>query len=155
IVRDLHPLLSDSSIRRLKRQRFISQRYRNQDTDLKRSMSVTRLALRGQHRLPIGLSLLKHPKSRFCEVTCDRDLSALVATSPFDPFVKPADMLVIRAFAIENRTIGGLNEGPFQIHIDIATYRTTIKLSSAGVLTSHQAAVARQLLGTVKPFNGA
>ena len=49
LVHYSHPMLSDSSIRRLVRQRNISQRCRNQNASLVGLMRPTRLALRGRH----------------------------------------------------------------------------------------------------------
>ena len=68
IVRVSNPLWSDSSIRRLKRQRIVPQRCRNQHAGLNGPMSEARLALRGRHRFPIGLSFLKHPKTSLREM---------------------------------------------------------------------------------------
>src|SRR4249920_3224246 len=94
VVRNSHPMLSDSSIRRLMRQRNISQRCRNQDAGLGGPMRHARLALCGRHRFPIGLSFLKHPKTSLREVARHSHLRFAVATTGFDPLVKPADMTV-------------------------------------------------------------
>src|SRR5215467_846101 len=155
VVRHRNPLLSDSSIRRLVRQRIISQRCRNQDTGLEGPMRRTRLALRGQHRFPIELSFLKHPKTGLREMACHRHLGPVVAAPSFDPLIKPADMMVATALAIENRAISGFHKGPLQIHVDIAAYRSVVKLAAAGVLARYQAAVARQLLSTIEALDTA
>src|ERR1041385_1093555 len=123
LVHYSHPMLSDSSIRRLVRQRNISQRCRNQNASLVGLMRPTRLALRGRHRFPIGLSFLKHPEAGLSEVTCDGDFGFAVAPAGFNPLVKPADMTIPTAPRIEQCAIGRLDKSPLQIHIDIAPYR--------------------------------
>src|SRR5262245_3133662 len=155
VIRNSYPLLSDSSIRRLERQNIIPHRCRNQATGLDGPMDSARLALRGQHRFPIGLSFLQHPKTGFRKMTGHRHLGAVVAASGFNPLVKLADVLVVTALAIEDCAVGGFHKRPLQINIDIAAYRPVMKLSATGVLARHQATVACQLLGTVKPFNAA
>src|SRR4030095_8554324 len=127
VVRNSHPMLSDSSIRRLMRQRNISQRCRNQNTGLTGSMRHARLALRGRHRFPIGLSFLKHPKTSLREVASHSHLRFAVATPRVDSLVKPADMMVATALSVKQGTVGGFHEGP----------------------------VARQLLGSTETLNGA
>ncbi len=149
-----HPMLSDSSIRRLVRQRNISQRCRNQNASLVGLMRPTRLALRGRHRFPIGLSFLKHPEAGLSEVTCDGGFGFAVAPAGFNPLVKPADMTIPTAPRIEQCAIGRLDKSPLQIHIDIAPYRAQTNLAAARALPRHQPAVARQLLSTVEPLDG-
>jgi hypothetical protein len=68
LVRYSFPMLSDSSIRRLGRQRTLSQHCRNQHAGLNGPMSAARLALCGRHRFPIGLSFFEHPETGFREV---------------------------------------------------------------------------------------
>src|SRR4029434_103005 len=155
VVRNSHPMLSDSSIRRLMRQRNISQRCRNQNTGLTGPMRHARLALRGRHRFPIGLSFLKHPKTSLREVASHSHLRFAVATPRFDSLVKPADMMVATALSVKQGTVGGFHEGPFQIDIDIAAHRSEANLTAAGVFPRHQPTVARQLLGSTETLNGA
>src|SRR5688500_3357769 len=152
-VRNSNPMLSDSSIRRLKRQRIIPQRCRNQDAGLSGPMSRARLALRGRHRFPIGFSFLKHPEACLREVAGNSHFGFAMAPPWLDPLVKPADMIVATTLAIKDRAVSRLNKGPLQIHIDIAGHRSKANLPAAGVLPRHQPAVTRQLLGPAVPLN--
>src|SRR5688572_27632742 len=154
VVRTSNPMLSDSSIRRLMRQRNIPQRCRNQNTGLSGPMRRARLALRGRHRFPIGLSFLKHPKTSFREMARHRHLRFAVTSARFDPLVKPADMTVLTTFPIKHRAVSRLHKGPLQINIDIAAHRPIAEFAAAGVFARHQPTVARQLLGTAEAFNG-
>src|SRR5512145_327876 len=154
VVRDSNPMLSDSSIRRLKRHRNIPQRCRNQNAGLSGPMNAARLALCGRHRLPIGLSFLKYPKTSFREMARHRHLRLAVTSACFDPWVKLADMIVATTLAIKYRAVGRLHKGPLQINIDVAAHRPVTEFAAAGVLARHQAAVARQLLGTAEALNG-
>src|SRR5438093_4674820 len=153
VVRDSNPMLSDSSIRRLKRQRNIPQRCRNQNAGLSGPMRRARLALCGRHRLPIGFCFLKHPKTGLRETARYSHLRFVVATACSDPLVKPADMIVATTLAIKDRAVSRLHKGPLQINIDIAAHRSVIEFAAAGVLARYQAAVARQLLGTAEALD--
>src|SRR5882724_3828553 len=155
VVRNSDPMLSDSSIRRLMRQRNVSQRCRNQHAGLDGPMSLARLALRGRHRFPIGLSFLKHPKTGLREVTGHSHFRFAMAAPGFDPLVKPTDMIVATALSVKHGTVGSFHEGPFQIDIDIAAHRSKTDLPPAGVLSRHQPTIARQLLGSGEALNGA
>src|SRR6266571_1907821 len=148
VVRTSNPILSDSSIRRLMRQRNFPQRCRNQNAGLDGPMSRARLALRGRHRFPIGFSFFKHPKARLRKVASHGHFGFAMAAARFNPLVKSADMIVATALAIENRAVGSFHKGPLQIHIDISTNRSVVKFPPAGVLTRHQPAVASELLST-------
>src|SRR5438128_609061 len=148
VVRTSNPMLSDSSIRRLMRQRNFPQRCRNQNAGLDGPMSRARLALRGRHRFPIGFSFFKHPKARLRKVASHGHFGFAMAAARFNPLVKSADMIVATALAIENRAVGSFHKGPLQIHIDISTNRSVVKFPPAGVLTRHQPAVASKLLST-------
>src|SRR5881409_1641505 len=103
VVRTSNPMLSDSSIRRLMRQRNFPQRCRNQNAGLDGPMSRARLALRGRHRFPIGFSFFKHPKARLRKVASHGHFGFAMAAARFNPLVKSADMIVATALAIENR----------------------------------------------------
>src|SRR5580765_1731633 len=105
LVRHSHPMLSDSSIRRLMRQRNISQRCRNQNASLRGPMRRARLALRGRHRFPIGLSFLKHPEASLGEVARDSDFGFAMAAPGLKASIKPAHMSVVTAPGIEHGTI--------------------------------------------------
>src|SRR3990170_1021100 len=155
VVRGSNPMLSDSSIRRLKRQRNISQRCRNQNAGLSGPMRRTRLPLRGRHRFPIGFSFLKHPETGFREMARDGHFCLAVATPGLNPLVKPADLIVATALSVKQRTVSRLDKGPLQIHIDIAAYRSKANLPPTGVLPRHQPAVAGEPLGTAEALNGA
>ena len=124
VVRNSTPMLSDSSIRRLMRQRIIPQRCRNQHAGLSGPMSAARLPLGGRHRFPIGLSFLKHPKTGLREMTRHGHLGFAMTPACFDPLVKPAGMTVATALAIKDRAIGRFHKGPLQIHLDIAAHRS-------------------------------
>src|SRR5687768_636608 len=113
-VRNSNPMLSDSSIRRLKRQRIIPQRCRNQDAGLSGPMSRARLALRGRHRFPIGFSFLKHPEACLREVAGNSHFGFAMAPPWLDPLVKPADMIVATTLAIKDRAVSRLNKGHFK-----------------------------------------
>ena len=154
VVRNSYPLLSDSSFRRLKRQGVIPQRFRNQAAGLDGPMDSARLALRGQ-QFPIGLSFLQHPKTGFRQMTRDRHFGAVVAAPGFNPLEKLVDVLVATAFAMEDGAASGFHKGPLQINIDVTAYGPIMKFSTARVFACHQATVARQLLGTVKPVDTA
>src|SRR4030095_1993922 len=155
VVRNSHPMLSDSSIRRLMRQRNVSQRCRNQNAGLTGPMRLARLALRERHRFPIGLSFLKHPEAGLREVTGHSHFRFAVATPSFNSFVEPPDMIVATTLAVEHCTVRRLHKGPFQIHIDIATHGSKTDLPTTGVLPCHQPTIARQLLGTTEALNSA
>src|SRR5262245_48406848 len=155
IIGNSYPLLSDSSIRRPKRQSILPQRCRNQATGLDGPMDSARLALRGQHRFPIGLSFLKHPKTGFRKMTGYRHLGPVVTAPGFYPCVKLADVFEATTFTMNDRAVSGFHKCPLQIDIDIAAYGTVTELSAAGVLARYQATVARQLLGTTKPLDAA
>src|SRR5207237_1365865 len=148
VVRTSNPMLSDSSIRRLMRQRNFPQRCRNQNAGLDGPMSRARLALRGRHRFPIGFSFFNPPKARLRQVASHGHFGFAMAAARFNPLVKSADMIVATALAIENRAVGSFHKGPLQIHIDISTNRSVVKFPPAGVLTRHQPAVASELLST-------
>src|SRR5687768_13570582 len=109
VVRRSHPMLSDSSIRRLVRQRNISQRCRNQHAGLSGPMSEARLALRGRHRFAIGFSFFKHPETGLREVARHSHLGLAMAAPGLDPLVKPADVTVATALRVKQRTVGGLH----------------------------------------------
>ena len=94
-------------------------------------MRHARLALCGRHRFPIGLCFLKHPKTSLREVARHSHLRFAVATTGFDPLVKPADMTVPTALSVKQGTVGGFHEGPFQIHVDIAAHRSEANLTAA------------------------
>src|SRR5437016_8180315 len=141
-------MLSDSSIRRLMRQRNFPRRCRNQNAGLDGPMGRARLALRGRHRFPIGFSFFKHPKARLRKVASHGHFGFAMAAARFNPLVKSADMIVATALAIENRAVGSFHKSPLQIHIDISTNRSVVKFPPAGVLTRHQPAVASELLST-------
>src|SRR5262245_25158657 len=128
VVRRSHPMVSDSSIRRLKRQRNISQRCRNQNAGLGGPMRSARSALCGRHRLSIGLSFFKHPETGLREVSRDSHFGLAIAAAGFDPLVKPADVIIAAALGVKDRAIGRLPKGPLQIHIDIAPDRTKADL---------------------------
>src|SRR4029453_1478888 len=117
-------------------------------------MSLARLALRGRHRFPIGLSFLKHPKTSLREMARHGHFRFAVAAPGFNPLVKPTDMIVATALSVKQGTVGGFHEGPFQIDIDIAAHRSEANLTAAGVLPRHQPTVARQLLGSTTNLNG-
>src|SRR5688572_6913140 len=140
VVRNSNPMLSDSSIRRLVRQRIISQRCRNQRAGLSGPMSRPRLALCGRHRFAIRFSFLKDPETGLGEVAGHGHFSFVMTSAGFDPLVKPADMIVATALTIEDRAVGRFHKGPLQIHIDIASHRPEADLAAAGVLPRHQAA---------------
>src|SRR5215208_6059418 len=154
VVRDSNPLLSDSSIRRLKRHRNVPQRCRNQNAGLNGPMRRARLALRGRQRFPIGLSFLKDPKTSFREMARHGHLRLAVTSACFDSWVKLADMVVATTLAIKDRAVGRLHKGPLQINIDVATNRPVTEFPAAGVLACHQSAIARQLFGAAEAFNG-
>ena len=148
VVRDSNPMLSDSSIRRLKRQRNIPQRCRNQNAGLSGPMSRARLPLRGRRRFPIGFSFRKHPEACLREMARYGDFCFTVAAPWFDALIKPADMIVATALRVKQRTVGRLDKGPLQIHIDIAAHRSKADLPAARILARHQPTVAGELLGT-------
>src|SRR5262245_40490421 len=117
VIHNSYPLLSDSSIRRLERQNIIPQRCRNQATGLDGPMDSARLALRGQHRFPIGLSFLKHPKTGFRKMTGYRHLGPVVAAPGFYPCVKLADVFEATTFTMNDRAVSRFHKGPLQIDI--------------------------------------
>ncbi len=96
-VRNSNPMLSDSSIRRLERQRIISQRCRNQRAGLSGPMSPARLALCGRHRFAIGFSFFKDPETGLREVARHGDFGFVMTAAGFDALVKLADMIVTTA----------------------------------------------------------
>jgi hypothetical protein len=114
VVRYAHPMLSDSSIRRLKRQRNISQRYRNQNAGLNRPMSAARLALGGRHRFPIGLSFFKHPEAGLGEVAGHGHFSFTMPPAAFNALIKTADVPVAAALGVEHRAVGCSTKAHFR-----------------------------------------
>src|SRR5438105_6667935 len=155
VVRTSNPMLSDSSIRRLMRQRNFPQRCRNQNAGLDGPMSRARLALRGRRRFPIGFSFRKHPEACLREMARYGDFCFTVAAPWFDALIKPADMIVATALRVKQRTVGRLDKGPLQIHIDIAAHRSKADLPAARILARHQPTVAGELLGTAEALNAA
>src|ERR1700730_2819209 len=144
------PMLSNSSMRRLKRQRNMPQGCRNQDSSLYWLMNETRLARGERHRFPIGLSFLEHPKTRLRQVTGHRHDRFAVTPLGFDSVVQTTDMGVLTAFAVEHRTVSRLDKGPLKIEIDIPAHSPITDLPAAGVLPRHQPRVARQLFSSAK-----
>ncbi len=132
VVRNSNPLLSDSSIRRLKRHRNVPQRCRNQNAGLRGPLRSTRLALRGRQRFPIGLSFLKYPKTSFREMARHGHLSLAVTSACLNSLVKLADMVVLTSLAIKHRAVSRLHQGPLQINIDVAAHRPVTKFAAAG-----------------------
>src|SRR5215470_11860009 len=148
VVRSSNPMLSDSSIRRLMRQRNLPQRCRNQVAGLDGPKDSARLALRGRHRFPIGFSFLKHPKSCFREVACHSHLGLIVPAPCSQSLIKPADMVIATTLPIKHRTVGRLHKCPLKVAVHITTYRSEVELTPTGVLARNQPAVAGELLGT-------
>src|SRR5439155_677702 len=83
-----------------------------------------------RHRFPIGFSFFKHPKARLRKVASHGHFGFAMAAARFNPLVKSADMIVATALAIENRAVGSFHKGPLQIHIDISTNRSVVKIPS-------------------------
>ena len=138
VVRNSNPMLSDSSIRRLMRQRNIPQRCRNQNAGLGGPMSRARLPLGGRHRFPIGLSFLEHPETGLRKMARHSHFRLAVTAPCFNPFIEPADMIVATTLAVKHRTVGRLHKGPLQVHIDITAHGSKTDLAATGVLPCHQ-----------------
>lgn len=58
----------------------------------------------------------------------DGDFGLAVTTPGFNSLIKPADVTIVTALGIEQRAVGRLDKGPFQIHIDVASYRAKANL---------------------------
>ena len=64
----------------------------------------------------------------------DGDFGFAMATPGLKASIKPAHMSVVTAPGIEHGTISRLDEGPLQIHIDIAAHRAKADFPAAGIL---------------------
>ena len=144
------PIISDSSIRRLERQRIMSPRCRKQDTGLKGPMSTTRLPWCGRRRGPIGLALGQHPETRFRQVSRNGHLRFAMPPTPAKTVVELTDVRVPAPRLIQHGTVGRFHKGPLQILIHIAADGAKVELAPTRVLPRHQATVAGQRLGATE-----
>src|SRR5436853_7616006 len=95
VVRTSNPMLSDSSIRRLMRQRNFPQRCRNQNAGLDGPMRRARLAWRGRHRFPIGFFFFTHPKSCLRKVASQDHFGFGMAAALVHPLGTSAEQIVV------------------------------------------------------------
>src|SRR5919204_6333423 len=98
-------------------------------------------------RFPIGLLFSENPVRCFGQVSGHRADGLLVALAPGDALVKTTDVTVRRASAIEADGVGGFDEGPLEVAIDVRPGRPEADLAAAGVDARRGARVGGQLLG--------
>src|SRR5438132_8839946 len=95
----------------------------------------------------IGFLFREDPIRRFGEMAGQGPDGLLVAFARGDALVEASDVAVRGAAAIEADRVGGFDEGPLEIAVDVGAGRTEARLPTAGVDARRRARIGGQLLG--------
>jgi hypothetical protein len=91
---------------------------------------------------PIGLLFREDPKGRFGQMARHGPDRLLVALAPGDALVEASDVAARRAGAIETDRVGGFDEGPLEVAVDVGARRPEARLPTAGVDARRRARLA-------------
>src|SRR5438552_4165898 len=80
---------------------------------------------------PIGLLFREDPIGCFGQMAGHGPDRLLVALAPGDAFVEARDVAAGRAAAIETDRVGGFDEGPLEVAVDVWAGRPEARLSTA------------------------
>src|SRR4030095_11478656 len=106
-------------------------------------------------RLAIGLLFREDTVRRLGEMAGHGADGLLVPLAPADALVEATDVTTRRAAAIETDGVGGFDEGPLEVAIDVWTGWPEAGLPAAGVDAWRGARVGSHLLGGGEPCNAA
>src|SRR5215467_10914613 len=104
---------------------------------------------------PIGLLFSEDPVRGFGQMPGDGSDGLLMAFAPSDAFVEATDVAARPPAAIEADRVGGFDERPLEIVVDVGAGRSEASLAAAGVDARRGACVGRELLGGGEPRTGA
>src|SRR5215475_9073723 len=84
-------------------------------------------------RFAVGLLFSEDPVRGFGQMSSKSADGFLVALGPGEAFVEASDVTTRRAAAIEADGVGGFDEGPLEVAIDVGAGRPEASLAAAGV----------------------
>src|SRR5215470_17444395 len=106
-------------------------------------------------RFALGLLFSEDPVGCFGQVSGHGADGLLMALAPGDTLVKATDVTIRRASAIEADSVGGFDEGPLEVAIDVWAGRPEAGFAAARVNSGSGARVGGQLVGGDEPRTAA
>ena len=105
-------------------------------------------------RRPVGFAFAQHPIAGLGQVAGNGDDGAAVAFVGREALIEQPDM----AFALVAQmrgAIGGFDEGPFEVAVDVAANAAVVRVAARGDYAGHKTGVAGQIFRAGKTLDGA